>query len=186
MNPTVILHIIQLYAIGTFIMFMILIFPKRVSSKETLNDSFFAHPEMIFEFILFACIYLYLFGTFFFTPPRSSLTTPFMLGAIIAFIGLTIAFVGRYQLGKSWSPVTQTSNPKSIAASGIYAYLRHPIYLGRIAFFIGVMSMLNLKGLIIAIGYWLFLRKKAIQEEKYLLKKNSNYKAYKKRVPSWF
>ena len=71
---------------------------------------------------------------------------------------------------------------KKIITTGIFSKIRHPIYLGRFFFFIGVVLMLNIKVIFLAPLYWNYLRNHLIQEEKYMQKVNPNYKKYMQKV----
>lgn len=69
---------------------------------------------------------------------------------------------------------------------GIFSLIRHPIYLGRLSFFAGVMLMLNLYGLILLPFYWFLLHRKASDEEAILARSLHGYDAYRRKVKRGF
>src|SRR6185437_3376367 len=57
---------------------------------------------------------------------------PFLgaIGAACAVVGIAFAIWARYHLGANWGmPMTEREEPELIT-SGLYAYVRHPIYTG--------------------------------------------------------
>ena len=85
--------------------------------------------------------------------------------------------IARLQLRNFWNPITNVSPSKEILVDGIFSKIRHPIYLGRFMFFLGVMLMLNFIAVFITPLYWDYLKNKALKEEE-LLKKRKPYRNY--------
>ena len=110
----------------------------------------------------------------------------FFVGFVLACIGLLIAFTGRIQIRSVWNPITHAAPSPTMIQSGIFGIARHPIYLGRLLFFIGGMLMYNLFGLVLALVYWWMLRKKAMQEERLLAQNLPGYDRYCQKVNRWF
>lgn len=105
-------------------------------------------------------------------------------GTVIYSIGLLTAIVARYQLGDNWSNIEtgQVLEKQEVVETGIYAYVRHPIYTG---------DLLLLLGLELALNSWLFLGVfvlapvvmfKAIKEEQMLVKQLTDYDSYCSRT----
>lgn len=103
-----------------------------------------------------------------------------MMGTVIYTVGLATAIIGRFQLGENWANIEtgQVLKRQSIVANGIYAYVRHPIYVG---------DLLLLLGLELALNSWLVLgvlilapivMLKAIKEERMLAEELPGYDAY--------
>ena len=103
-----------------------------------------------------------------------------VVGASIYTIGLATAIAARFQLGENWANIEtgQILKSQSVVASGIYAYVRHPIYIG---------DLLLLLGLELALNSWLMLgvlilapivMLKAIREERMLADELPGYDAY--------
>lgn len=110
---------------------------------------------------------------------------PFVLrvvGTFIYTIGLVIAITARFQLGENWANIEtgQVLKRQTVVADGIYAYVRHPIYVG---------DLLLLLGLELALNSWLVLgvlflapvvMLKAVREERMLAEELSGYEAYQR------
>ncbi|MCC7162899.1 MAG: isoprenylcysteine carboxylmethyltransferase family protein [Anaerolineae bacterium] len=109
--------------------------------------------------------------------------TPFGLtriGFVVYCAGLAIAIAGRVQLGKNWANLedAQVHGQQALVHSGIYRYVRHPIYVG---------DSLLLVGLELALNSWLVLAtiipiavfvRQALAEEKMLARSFDGYAAY--------
>lgn len=111
------------------------------------------------------------------------LTEPFLLrviGTAVYTVGLVTAVAARFQLGENWANIEtgQVLQSQTVVARGIYAYVRHPIYIG---------DLLLLTGLELALNSWLVVGVlvlapavllKAIKEERMLIEELSGYEAY--------
>lgn len=62
-----------------------------------------------------------------------------LLGFILASLGVWVSFAARKELGANWTHASesQIKNRHALVKTGIYAYIRHPIYLGLILCFVG-------------------------------------------------
>jgi protein-S-isoprenylcysteine O-methyltransferase Ste14 len=105
-------------------------------------------------------------------------------GGILYTFGLVVAVLGRLHLGNNWSDieVNRIQDKHQTVTTGIYAYLRHPIYVG---------DLLLLTGLELALNSWLVLGvlaltpivlMKAVKEEKVLAANLTGYDDYARRV----
>lgn len=105
-------------------------------------------------------------------------------GGILYTFGLLVAILGRLHLGNNWSDieVNRIQDRHQTVTTGIYAYLRHPIYVG---------DLILLFGLELALNSWLVLGvllltpvvlAKAIKEEKVLAANLTGYDDYSRRV----
>lgn len=111
---------------------------------------------------------------------------PFLLlvsGVLIYTAGLLIAIAARFQLGDNWANIEtgQVLSRQEVIAKGVYAYVRHPIYIG---------DLLLLLGLELALNSWLVIgvlilapivMLKAIKEERMLADALPGYSAYCQR-----
>ena len=106
-----------------------------------------------------------------------------LIGVAIYTLGLATAIAARFQLGENWSNIEtgQVLESQNVVASGIYAYVRHPIYVG---------DLLLLLGLELALNSWLVLgvliltpivMLKAVKEERMLAGELRGYEAYCQR-----
>lgn len=103
-----------------------------------------------------------------------------IIGTCIYTVGLVTAIAARFQLGENWANIEtgQILKSQKVVATGVYAYVRHPIYIG---------DLLLLLGLELALNSWLVLgvlvlapvvMLKAIKEERMLAEELSGYEAY--------
>jgi len=108
-------------------------------------------------------------------------------GLILFFLGIFMALLARHTLKENWHTARDFAQPKRLVDSGIYRYIRHPIYFG---------SLLMGLGFELSIGSWLFFIVlvigtpfiyKCSYKEEQLLKKwfGQEYLDYKK-ITNWF
>lgn len=111
------------------------------------------------------------------------------IGITIFFLGLGVSIFGRLQLGKNWSVLEDYQIlPEQIhVKTGIYRYIRHPIYAGDILLLLGLEIALNswlVLGVFIIV---LFVVRQVIKEEALLLRTFEGYDTYctetKKFIP---
>lgn len=60
-----------------------------------------------------------------------------IIGLIFCFTGAFIACWARYVLGKNWSLSIQKKEDHQLIQTGLYKYIRHPIYTGLLLLFTG-------------------------------------------------
>ncbi|HUB00480.1 MAG TPA: isoprenylcysteine carboxylmethyltransferase family protein [Terracidiphilus sp.] len=73
----------------------------------------------------------------------------FYLGAAITVIGLGFAVWARVHLGRNWSRSVQVKEDHELITSGPYRLVRHPIYTGILAGFVGsVVAEAQLRGVV--------------------------------------
>jgi protein-S-isoprenylcysteine O-methyltransferase Ste14 len=95
--------------------------------------------------------------------PWSSGLWPFWLGAAVMVAGLLFAVWAREHLGRNWSSSVTIKQGHELITTGPYAVVRHPIYTGILAGFLGTaIALSQVRGFIavalIFVGYWLKLR----------------------------
>lgn len=107
-----------------------------------------------------------------------------LVGLAIFTLGLTVAVVGRIQLGENWENVEdyRVRPGQDLVATGLYRYIRHPIYAG---------DMLLLTGLELALNSWLVLGvivavlvfvRQALAEEAILAESLPGYAKYREKT----
>jgi protein-S-isoprenylcysteine O-methyltransferase Ste14 len=101
-------------------------------------------------------------------------------GAVIYTVGLALALASRIQLGRNWTDIETAGvlDSHSIISSGIYRYIRHPIYVGDLLLLLGLELSLNswlVAGVALMAPLVLW---KAVREEKMLIEKLPGYAAY--------
>lgn len=63
-------------------------------------------------------------------------------GASLAVIGIALRTAAHYHLRDCFSPFVELGDPHQLVTSGLYRYLRHPMYLGTLLLFIGLPLLL--------------------------------------------
>jgi protein-S-isoprenylcysteine O-methyltransferase Ste14 len=140
--------------------------------KRNPNDFFFVG----IQFILFV-VYIFRFSKIDFTVP-SWLQ---LAGLFFGVIGIIISLVSLLALNKNLSAFPTPKQSAELIQSGIYKYIRHPIYSGILFFTFGFsIYSENTLRLLIFFTLLILFRFKAAYEEKLLQNKFSNYDVYKK------
>ena len=113
----------------------------------------------------------------------SALTFPALFAGIILFLCLSL-----YLVAKSHKAVLeQTHDSLTLVDSGVYAWVRHPMYLGTLLFCLAFLFIsVSLVSCVILFGFFIFYDRMATYEEKSLTEiLGEEYTAYQKRVPKW-
>ncbi len=108
---------------------------KEKPTKQ--SPSLWGHIRRAIFFGLILLLFTQLVGFNIFPYPHS--TSLQLLGAILTLIGVVVSILGRHELGTNWTHGAnyQIKNNQELVTSGIYSYIRHPIYAGLILAFIG-------------------------------------------------
>jgi protein-S-isoprenylcysteine O-methyltransferase Ste14 len=83
--------------------------------------------------------------------------------------------------------VSGEERPRSVISSGAFRYVRHPLYLGSILFYLGlVVSTLSLVSGLVFLAIFVFYDSIASYEEKLMeVKFGTDYSAYKEKTGKW-
>jgi protein-S-isoprenylcysteine O-methyltransferase Ste14 len=103
-----------------------------------------------------------------------------LIGTALYFVGLTTAVTARLQLGNNWADLEdyQVLPEQSLVTTGIYGYIRHPIYTGDILLLAGLELALN-SWLVLAVSITLAVAiRQALKEEILLSQVFSDYHEY--------
>jgi protein-S-isoprenylcysteine O-methyltransferase Ste14 len=105
------------------------------------------------------------------------------------FIGMLVfLFLSFYLVSKSHKAVLeQVHNPPQLVDSGVYAWVRHPMYLGTLLFCLAFLFIsVSLVSILIWIAFFIFYDRMATYEEKSLIEiLGERYTDYQKRVSKW-
>lgn len=107
-----------------------------------------------------------------------------LVSIILTIVGLITAIVARRTISDNWSGHIEIKKDHKLITTGVYSYVRHPIYTG---LFLMSLGTLILSQTILAIIFFLAIvgvfTFKLTQEEKLLMKHfPKEYPAYKKRT----
>lgn len=136
--------------------------------------------------ILYVSIQLLLFFLYLFNIQKLNLHFPgFMKGIGYAFfiIGIAMAIVSILSLKSNLSPFPSPKPGSELIQSGLYRYIRHPIYFGILIAGSGLSLSTNsgYRLMITVLLFVLFYFKTEFEEKK-LLEKYEDYKNYMKRT----
>jgi protein-S-isoprenylcysteine O-methyltransferase Ste14 len=95
---------------------------------------------------------------------------------------------GAYLALKSHEAVfPEDAGEPRLLESGVYSWVRHPMYLGTFLFCLGFsFAIVSLLSVGILIGFFVFYDKMATYKEKDLVSKlGQEYTSYQERVPKW-
>ncbi|HVP35924.1 MAG TPA: isoprenylcysteine carboxylmethyltransferase family protein [Terriglobales bacterium] len=101
---------------------------------------------------------------------------------------LVITFIIALYLFRSGHVVLESQQrPERVISSGVFGYVRHPLYLGGMLMYLGlVISTLSLFSLIIFVGIFIFYNYIAGYEEKVMEEKfGEEYVKYKQKTGKW-
>lgn len=104
---------------------------------------------------------------------------------LIFLVACFYLFLKSYKDNTYLSPVVriQKERDQKVISTGVYAWVRHPLYLGAILFFLGgPMLMGSLYGLLIGILLSLSMVARTLGEEKMLVEELDGYVEYKNKV----
>ncbi len=110
-------------------------------------------------------------------------TLSYLVGFLIIIIALIILLVAIKDLGRNLSPFPRPINNSNLVTTGIYRFMRHPMYYSLILISFGVfITKLSIYYLFLLISLGLIIKFKIDLEEQYLNNKFKNYLLYKNEV----
>ncbi len=136
-------------------------------------------------YIIYICSIALIINTIISLMGEYSLFYLFLIGLVLMFFGIYLNILARKELGRYWSPLSSSDNSEKLIKSGIYARVRHPIYLSNLIFFLGVTLIAgSWYSWILFILFLGGLRKRVKKEEEELYKKfGEEYRIYAKETP---
>jgi protein-S-isoprenylcysteine O-methyltransferase Ste14 len=112
-------------------------------------------------------------------PPLASV----LAGSLLAGSGIVIRVLGHLQLGRAFSPYVEKEENHQLVQSGMYAKIRHPMYVGTILLFLGMPLVLA------ANAAWLFTALglagtviRIHKEEAFLIQELAGYQEYAEKT----
>ena len=104
----------------------------------------------------------------------------------LVILGLTL-ITALYLFMSGHVVVSHEERPASVVSTGAFRYVRHPLYLGSILFYLGLtVSTASLFSLALLVAIFLFYNYIASYEERLMeMKFGEDYVSYKKRTGKW-
>ncbi|MDH4133215.1 MAG: isoprenylcysteine carboxylmethyltransferase family protein [Gammaproteobacteria bacterium] len=107
----------------------------------------------------------------------------FVAGILTMVAGVVVSVLGGLTLGKSLTPYPRPLAKSALRTTGMYAWVRHPIYSGIVLATLGwALYHRSVAMLVWVPVLLLFFDRKAAREEVWLSKKFPGYAAYRRRV----
>ena len=141
--------------------------------------------EIILVFLQFFIIGLHFFQWEFIPQKQIIQVTPFsyFVGFLIIIIAFIMLLVAIRDLGRNLSPFPRPINNSILVTTGIYRFMRHPMYYSLIFISFGVfITKLSIYYLFLSTSLGLIIKFKIALEEQYLNNKFKNYLLYKNEV----
>lgn len=105
------------------------------------------------------------------------------IGAVLTTAGLVLSVTALASLDKAMTPFPRPRKDAALRTTGLYAWVRHPVYTGMIIGTLGwALWWLSFVGILYTIVMLVFLDRKAAREEKWLREKFADYADYERRV----
>lgn len=107
-----------------------------------------------------------------------------LAGVVIYTAGLSLAVAGRVQLGANWSDIESAGvlANQVVVETGVYRYVRHPIYTGDLALLLGLELALNSWLVLGVVLLAPVVVRQALKEERMLAASLPGYAAYCSRT----
>ena len=154
-------------------------------TKFQLKNFLKAAYEIILIFLQFIIIILHFFQWEFIPQKQIIQVSPlsYLVGVLIIIFAFMILLVAIKDLGRNLSPFPRPLNNSNLVTTGIYRFMRHPIYYALIFISFGVfITKLSIYYLLLSISLCLVIKFKIVLEEQYLNNKFKNYLLYKNEV----
>jgi protein-S-isoprenylcysteine O-methyltransferase Ste14 len=101
------------------------------------------------------------------------------IAAILILAGLWLVAAGGFRLGRSLTPLPIPKEDGVLVTTGIYRFVRHPIYSGVLLAGLGLVAWgASLAHVVGWVSLWLILNLKAALEEKLLKERYGEYESY--------
>ena len=151
--------------------------------KERQGEHPLGDVGQIIAFIIFIIIwaadsFLFDFST------QLNARVPFYSKTIVTIV---IFAVSLYLLATSYKVITGDHRPRRVITSGVFKYIRHPMYLSAVLFYLGlVVSSLSIVSFLMWILIFIFYNYIAGYEEKLMeMKYGEEYISYKQITGKW-
>ena len=154
-------------------------------TKFNLKVFIKASYELILVFLQFFIIFLHFFQLEL-LPNKQIIqinNISYFLGILIIIIASIFILIAIKDLGRNLSPFPKPKANSNLVNTGIYRFVRHPMYYSLIIISFGVfLTKLSIYHLCLTITLALLIKFKIILEEQYLKNKFKNYFLYKNVV----
>jgi protein-S-isoprenylcysteine O-methyltransferase Ste14 len=121
-------------------------------------------------------------------------SSPFLRGALAlvgvgpVVVGCVVNLAGRRHLGRNWANQVTVYRDQSMVTSGVFGYVRHPLYASLIWMFLGAALVYRNWAVLLATVFVFLpaMHYRAAQEEELLEQRFPRYAAYRRHVGRFF
>ena len=118
-----------------------------------------------------------------FSPETVLFRVPIFIGILMMFLGIIISTIGLLSLRRSFSI---TPEVRGLVVSGIYSFIRHPMYLGSFIFAAGfVLLRLSIFSLLIYVMWLIIQVWRSRLEEQLLIAEYPDYEKYRQKTAAF-
>ncbi len=106
------------------------------------------------------------------------------VGLLLFYMAIAINLLGRKWLGPNWSDQIRIRETHVLIQTGIYRWIRHPLYASTIGMLLGA-GLVYTNGLVVILTLVVFvpmMAYRARQEESYLIRTFPEYETYRRRA----
>ena len=183
------LSVIVPLSIVNFIIIVDILIRRLSRKKDKFNRYISIATFLIMSFIIIFPYYeqTFLVTVQIFPPPLFYCLS--LLGVIILIFGGILLLLSRLQLGRYGGPLIVIEDEHQLITSGVYRYIRHPMYLSFLLIFFGYFTALGsvFMTIIIVLGFFFIFKLRMELEERLLfLQFGEKYKKYMKRTKRIF
>ena len=115
--------------------------------------------------------------------PSGARTALAVVGVVLLLSGAVVAVAAGRALGKGMSPFPRPPEGAPLVETGPYGIVRHPVYTGGLAFFVGWSLIAGPVALALTLVLAVLWAGKIAVEERYLRAVHPGYDDYARRVP---
>mmetsp|Transcript_29670 Transcript_29670/g.54408 ORF Transcript_29670/g.54408 Transcript_29670/m.54408 type:complete len:254 (-) Transcript_29670:216-977(-) len=110
-----------------------------------------------------------------------------LFGTLSITTGVVFTLYGLFSLSKNFTPLPEPRKNHKLVVSGMYSYVRHPLYGGAILSGIGLSVLTRNESRLLFTGIlWWVLEKKVEWEERALIARYPEYEIYRQKVKKFF
>ncbi|MEK6648982.1 MAG: isoprenylcysteine carboxylmethyltransferase family protein [Actinomycetota bacterium] len=107
-----------------------------------------------------------------------------LIGRVFEWLGILGVLASAASLRRSLTAVPLPKTKGKLSTNGLYRFVRHPMYTSVLLLVLGIALLSgNLVKYVLALSLVMLFYFKSVYEEKYLVEKYSDYKAYAEKIP---
>ncbi len=110
---------------------------RKVNKKKSVKQIFLDQTALVVSIIPIVGISLPIIEYYFVKDTVNPIISG--IGALTILSGFIISFFANKEIGENWSASIEKDSSQKLITSGIYSYVRHPLYFSGIIIFMGTI-----------------------------------------------